>query len=675
MASLQIHLLGGFSLVHDGQAITLPGRKVQGLLAFLALPLGRGHGRERLAGLLWGEMDEEHAHGSLRQAVHVGRKLLRPVVGPDCLRLDKEMLSLCRDSISVDASEFERKVAERSRNALAEAAALYRGPLLEGIAIDNEPFLEWLLPERERFRQLALNALRKLISCQMQAREDDAAAGTTGRLLAMDPLDEDTHLKLIELHIRLGRPGEARRQYETLTACLRRELNVEPSEKVSKAFKALIANRAAAAQEPVPAIVPSEPTAVMSNSDTLVLPEKPSIAILPFTNMSGDSEQEYFADGIVEEIITALSQLRWLFVIARNSSFTYKGRHVDVKQVGRDLGVRYVLEGSVRKARSVRKAATRVRITGQLVDTSTGAHLWADRFDGMLEDIFALQDQVTASVVGAIAPKLEHAEIERAKRKPTESLGAYDYFLRGMASVHQGTREANFEALRLFYRAIELDPGFASAHGIAAWCYAWRKWDGFVGDRAKETAEAARLARRATELDNDDAVALAAGGYALAFAVHELDDGAAFIERALMLNPNLAMAWHSSGWVRVFLGEPELAIKHLAHVMRLSPLDRLIFRAHGGTAYAYFFAGRYDEACLWAEKAFRGRPTYLPAVRVAAASHALAGRLEEAQKAMAHLLPLHPALRVSNLNELLPLRRPEDSARLAEGMRKAGLPE
>ena len=235
----------------------------------------------------------------------------------------------------------------------------------------------------------------------------------------------------------------------------------------------------------------------------LQLPHKPSIAVLPFNNMSGDPEQEYFADGIVEEIITALSRMRWLFVIARNSSFTYKGRAVDVKQVGRELGVRYVLEGSVRKA------ANRVRITAQLIDAATGAHLWADRFDGSLEDIFDLQDELTESVVGAIAPKLEQAEIERAKRKPTESLDAYDYYLRGLANLRAKTREANNEALRLFYKAIELDPDFASAYGMAAWCYAPAQgptagWS----TRFKRLAEAARLARRAVELGKDDAVAL-----------------------------------------------------------------------------------------------------------------------------------------------------------------------
>jgi TolB-like protein/class 3 adenylate cyclase/tetratricopeptide (TPR) repeat protein len=399
------------------------------------------------------------------------------------------------------------------------------------------------------------------------------------------------------------------------------------------------------------------------------LPDKPSIAVLPFENMSGDPEQEYFVDGMAEDIITALSRMRWLFVIARNSSFTYKGRAVDLKQVGRELGVRYVLEGSVRKA------ANRVRITGQLIDTATGAHLWADRFDGGLEDVFDLQDKVTTNVVGAIAPTLERAEIERAKRKPTESLDAYDYFLRGMASVHQWTSEANDEALRLFRKSIELDPDFASAYGIAAWCYTWRSINRWTIDRAQETAETIRLARRAVDLGADDAVALCMGGYALAFVAHELDNGAAFIDRALAMNPNLAWAWHSSGWLRAFLGEPEAAIKHLEHGMRLSPLDPFVFRAYAGLACAHFLAGRYEESSLWAERALQRRPNLLVAVRESAASHALAGRLLKAQKAMAQLRQSDPELRISNFTDWLPLRQPQDIARYEEGLRKAGLPE
>jgi adenylate cyclase len=398
--------------------------------------------------------------------------------------------------------------------------------------------------------------------------------------------------------------------------------------------------------------------------------DKPSIAVLPFTNMSGDPEQEYFADGIVEEIITALSRMRWLTVIARNSSFTYKGRSVDVKQIGRELGVRYVLEGSVRKA------IDKVRIVGQLIDTSTGAHLWADKFEGRLEDIFDLQDQVTASVVGAIAPRLEVAEIERAKRKPTASLDAYDYYLRGLALVNRVTEEANNEALQLFTKAIELDPDFALAHARAAQCYVLRRANGWMVDRAQETAEAVRLARRAVDLGRDDAVALSYGGHVLGYVAGELDDCAAFVERALVLNPNLAAAWGYSGWVKMCLGELDTAIEHEARAMRLSPLEPRIFVWQSYTAQAHMQAGRYDAAAAWAEKALREQEDYANPRRIAAASYALAGRLAEARKHMARLRQLDPTLRISNLGDRLPPhRRPEHRANYVEGLRKAGLPE
>jgi TolB-like protein/Tfp pilus assembly protein PilF len=407
-----------------------------------------------------------------------------------------------------------------------------------------------------------------------------------------------------------------------------------------------------------------------SSRPALPLPDKPSIAVLPFQNMSGDPEQEYFADGIVDEIITALSRFRSLFVIARNSTFTYKGRPVDVKQVGRELGVRYVLEGGVRKA------ANRVRIIGQLIDTTTGAHIWADRFEGGREDIFDLQDQVTASVVGAIAPKLEQAEIERAQRKPTESLDAYDHYLRGISNLYQQTnKDAIDDALRLLQKAIELDPTFAPAYCFAAWCYALRKIQGWVTDHVRETAEAARLARRAVELSKDDAVALSTAGWVLAFIVRDLDAGVGFLDRALGSNPNLAMAWYFSGWLRVWIGKPNVAIEHLARAMRLSPLDPVIWFAQVGTAHAHFFAGRYDEASSWARMALREVPDLLPALRIAAASEACAGRLDDAKRTMARMRQVDPTRSISNLADVLGPYGPEEFAKYAEGVRKAGLPE
>jgi TolB-like protein len=401
----------------------------------------------------------------------------------------------------------------------------------------------------------------------------------------------------------------------------------------------------------------------------LVLPDKPSIAVLPFHNLSGDPEQEYFADGVVEDIIVALSRMRWLFVIARNSSFTYKGRAVDVKQVGRELGVRYVLEGSVRKT------GNKVRITGQLIDATTGTNLWAERFEGTLDDMFELQDQIAQSVVGAIAPQLERAEIERAKRKPTESLDAYDFYLRGTAKLHSGTRESIEAALPLFCKAIELDPEFASAYGMAAWCHFWRKVNGWMTDRPKEIAEGTRLARLAVQLGRDDAVALTRGGHSLAHLAGDLDGGIALLDRAVLLNPNLAPAWFLGGFLRALHGETDAAIEHLARAARLSPLDPEMFRMQAGMALAHFFAGRIDAASAWAEKAVGNLPSFLAAVALAGASHALAGRTDKAKFAMQRLRTLDPSLRVSNLKDWLPIHRPEDLVRFADGLRMAGLPE
>jgi tetratricopeptide (TPR) repeat protein len=314
-------------------------------------------------------------------------------------------------------------------------------------------------------------------------------------------------------------------------------------------------------------------------------------------------------------------------------------------------------------------------IAGQLIDAETGAHLWAERFDGALEDMFDLQDHVTSSVVGTIAPKLRFEEILRARGKPTENLDAYDYYLRGLLKVRRLTMEANREALQLFHKAIELDPGLACAYGGAAWCYTLRKVRGWMIDHVQESAEATRLARKAVQLGGDDPAALCMGGYALAFIAREFDDAAAFIDRGLAVNPNDAQAWTLSGWLRVWRGEPDLALEHVAHAMRLSPLDPSMYGMQGAMAYAHFLAGRYDMASSCAEKSMRDHPTFLLAICISATSNALAGRLEPAQKAMTRALECYPNLRVSNLRDLALFLRAEDLATFAKGLRKAGLPE
>ena len=401
----------------------------------------------------------------------------------------------------------------------------------------------------------------------------------------------------------------------------------------------------------------------------LPLPDKPSIAVLPFTNMSGDPEQEYFADGVVEEIITALSRFRQLFIIARNSSFTYKGRAVDVRQVGRELGVRYVLQGSLRKA------ANQLRITGQLVEASNGSHVWANRFDGTLEDVFDLRDTMTEAVISAIVPTIEQAELERARRKTTDSLDAYDSYLRGLAGIHAPSKEANDEALRFFYAAIEHDPEFATAYGAAATTLAWRKASGWPSDRIGDTAEAKRLAYRAAELGRNDAVALCWAAWALPFLAHELEAGADMIARALALNPNLRMAWHVSGFINVWIGDHATASEHFAKAERLSPLDPLLFNTHVGIAHASFFAGRYAEAASCATATLRERPNHFASLRIAAASLAFEDRTDEAEACVEKLLRIDPSLTVSNVKETLGPYRPNLLAKFEEGLRKAGLPE
>jgi TolB-like protein len=414
---------------------------------------------------------------------------------------------------------------------------------------------------------------------------------------------------------------------------------------------------------------PSPAAAAAPPQPALDLPDRPSIVVLPFLNLSGDADQDYFTDGVVEDIIFGLSRIRWLFVIARNSSFTYKGRAVDVKQVGRDLGVRYVLEGSVRHS------AGRVRITGQLIDATTGVHLWAERFESTLDDIFELQDQITASVVGAIAPQLELAEIERAKRKPTENLDAYDYYLRGLAQFHTATRAGLDQALALFYQAIERDPEFASAYGMAAWCFYWRKMNRWLGDRDADGAEAARLCQSAVTLGKNDAVALSRGGHTWSHFGGDLHACVAFVDRALVLNPNSSTIWYLGGYQRISLGEHDEAIAYFSRAMRLSPLDPETFQMQTGIAMGHLYCHRFDAALDSLQQASREMPNVLRVAAFMAASHALAGRMDEAREAMTHVRRLDPTLRLGILDDWLLVRRPQDFALASKGMRMAGLPE
>ena len=394
--------------------------------------------------------------------------------------------------------------------------------------------------------------------------------------------------------------------------------------------------------------------------------DKPSIAVLPFVNLSGDPEQDYFIDGVVEDIITALSRNRAFFVIARNSSFTYKGKSVDTKEVARALGVRYVLEGSVRKS------GNRVRVTGQFIEAELGRHLWADRFDGDLGEIFDLQDQLVTSVVGAIAPQLEKAEIDRAKLEMTGNLAAYDLYLRGLASWNRWTAEDNAKALQFFKAAIAKDGDFSTAYGLAASCHHFAKANGWAS--RFDEGEISHLVERAAAIGTDDAVALCWAGHVHAYFFRDLDRALLLIDRALDLDVNLAVAWQRSGWVRGYAGDPEGAIESLNKANRLNPLDPRVFLTQSAMAFAHFIAGRDEEAARWSAMALRVKPNWLPALRMTIASNAMAGQAEQAKRALKTYLEIDPEVTIAKLCGYYPFRREADRQRLVAAMRKAGVP-
>ena len=408
----------------------------------------------------------------------------------------------------------------------------------------------------------------------------------------------------------------------------------------------------------------------LQQNPPLALPDKPSIVVLPFQNMSGDPEQEYFADGMVEEITTAISRLPWLFVIARNSSFTYKGKAVDVKQVARELGVRYVLEGSVRKA------GNRVRITGQLIDTNTGAHIWADRFDGALDDIFELQDEVASRVAGAIEPKLRLSEIERASRKPTENLDAYDLYLRGVAAFRKVAREGFEEALRAAHQALEIDPRFAPAAGLAAICKVNQTSEGWIRNTPAITAEALRLARQAIDTGRDDPDALLMGAHTIGQFAGDVTTAGVAVDRALELNPNSADAWNVRGWLYLYVDQADAAIEAFERAIRLSPRDRVGYSFFLGLARGHLTAGRYDEATAWIDKTLVEMPRYGTALRIKVVLCELMGRHNEARECLARLREVAPDMTIEGFAAYAAQHyTPELRALYVNALRRVGLPE
>jgi adenylate cyclase len=398
----------------------------------------------------------------------------------------------------------------------------------------------------------------------------------------------------------------------------------------------------------------------------LTLPEKPSIAVLPFQNMSGDSEQEYFADGTVEDIITGLSRIKWLFVIARNSSFVYKGKAVDIRQVGQELGVRYVLEGGVRKG------GNRLRITAQLIEAETGAHLWAERYDRPLDDIFALQDEITLSVVGAIEPSLRSAEIDRVKRKRPDNLDAYDLVLRALPHAYAAMPEEAAKALPLLDRALVLEPDYAGAHGFLAWCHEALFMRGGFSNENRDAA--IRHARAAIANGRDDATALALGAFVISMVEHDRVAALQAFDRALAISPSSSFTLFFGAVAAAWAGAAERAIDWAERALRVSPFDRLCYLAHGAIAIGQFQFGGYEKAADAARLAVQSLPSFSVVHALLAAPLAKLGRVEEAKVVVSRVLALEPSFSAAGF--CAAAAPPAALAKpLCEAWREAGLPE
>ena len=645
------------------------------MLAYLAVHHGQSVPREQLATLLWGHSGGEQARRSLRQCLLSLRALLIGAAG-DLLIADAAGVRLApEDRVEVDAARFEVLGRSAAPAELEAARALYRDEFLAGLQITSKPFAEWVSIQRRQLATARSDVLFRLAIAHATAGSSEQAIAVAGQLIAVDPLREDAHCLSMQLLAMAGRRNAALQEHAAFSQRLWRELGAAP-EPATVALAAAIR-----AGDPVPV-----PTAAKANGPPAGIPVTPKhrsrapatgtpgkvpIAVLPFTNLSGDPDQNYFTDGTVEDVTIALGHVPWLFVIASSSAFTYRDRAADLRQIGDELGVRYVLRGSVRKD------GKRVRIVVQLIDTAQGGQVWAGRFDGELHDIFAMQDRIATQVAATIAPTLRSLEIERAQRKRTESLTAYDLHLRALACFRT-SHAGNEEALRYLTRAIELAPSFGPAYGLSARCYHLQTVFGWALPSDSAVKEGFRLAYLGAEIGKDDSETLWMSGHTLAQVAGDYDYGVSLIDKSLALNPNSASAWISSCFVRSHLGDTDTALQHFAEAQRLNPRDSMHHVQWHAAALAHFVAGRYEEAAAASNRALKERPTYPPPLRLMIAISGLRGRIEEGRAYIRRLLIVNPDATVGKLDTLWQpsvKRNPRVFNLYLEGLRLAGMPE
>ena len=661
MGQINVRLFGGFDLKDgDGKELTLNTRKTRGLLAFLITQADSWHTRERLAGLLWSDRQQAQARHSLTQALSTIRKL-GEAAGVTLIESDSDRVRLLADAVSADTLSFGGNL---DRDA-AKAAAYYTGPFLDGFAALDAAFDEWLATERSAFHEQACSALKNAIDQDETSGDMSDAVAAAKRWVALDPFSEQAHRRLMQLYFAAGDRAEAIRQYQACEKLLREELGVDPSAET----KALLSD----ARGQTPSIerrVVAKPTPTLSQAEATDLPDRASIAVLPFANLSGDPEQEYFADGITEDIITALSNVRTFAVLARNSTFAYKCKSVDAREVGRNLKANYLIEGSVRRA------GDRVRVTAQLIHSETGDHLWANRYDGKLDDIFDLQDQMTSAIVGTIEPELVRAEGLRLQSKPPENLDAYDYLLRGLAYMHKVTPEDTERGLACFERAIELDPNYARAYAFASWCYRREvEQSGLASLSEGDRLKAIDFARKALQCDRNDPFVLVYAAATFFMIEADYDEALALVERAISMHPYSHRFWNGKALIHAIKGDTEQAIDAAERAISVGPNDPAIWNSYLSLAQANLQELRFMQAGDFARRALRHNENLGPAYYLLAAASAHLGNEADAKQALATALKINPGMTITAFPKVYHVALYKNLDAYLDGLRKAGLPE
>lgn len=660
---MRLRILGGLEWSSvTGEVARDVTRQRRLIMACLALAGAKGLSRTELCALFWPDSPSALARNSLRQGLAAIRKALSGNVGEAgvlSLQSDLETVRMLPNPTAVDVHAFRDGLRRNDRNGWIAAANAYQGELLAGVEVseDLEPFLA---PHRRSLVDQS-EALAECLSKADDADEETLATAhaLAERLLRSFPTSEAAHRALMRVHIRRGRTNAALRQFEQCREALSRELQVEPDAETRELLNS-IQFSGVGRQEPAQPSA-NEPLEPMARGG-------PAVAVMPFDNL-GDASDEYFADGVVEEITSALSRIRDFFVIARQSTFTFKGRFVDVRDIGRELGVGYLVEGTVRRG------GDRLRITVQLVDASTRMQLWSDRYEGATTELLAFQDRIAAQVAGALKPAIRHAEIEAARRKPPASLRAYDLVMRAFPKLWGQNAGAIDEAIPSLQAALRIDPDYGRAHALLAWCHALKVT--YLWSTASEhELEAARCALDAAagRID-DDPTALTAAGAATGFCGDQ-EGASALIEQALALDPNNAWAWSRWGWNGIYRGQTTLALERFEKAMKLSPLDPFAFNTRMGMAGALARSGRLKEAVAIAKDVTTMHPGVTWAYRLLASWAAMAGDLGTARAAATKLLAVNPEFTVRRYLAIPAFQdMPDYRDRLAQGLRDAGLPE